>query len=309
MALISRRVALKGALGFGLGLGGVAAYACGVEPELFLNITRYHLTPPGWPPGLRLKIAVVSDIHACEPWMSAAHVRQIALATNALAPDIVALLGDFNAGHNLVSGPVLPEQWGEALSILRAPLGVYAILGNHDWWHGALPRMRGDEGESVRRALRGARFQVMENDAIRLEKAGAAFWIVGLADQMAYEFGPRQGRRGADDLGGALKKVTDDAPVILLAHEPYIFRRVPDRVALTLSGHTHGEQINLPLVRDAVDLMRRRVRQSIYGHSLEGSRHLIISAGLGSSVIPARLLRPPEIVEVNLGADPALSAL
>ena len=94
--------------------------------------------------GIFLKIAVIADIHACEPWMSVARIRSICELANSLSPDLTVILGDFNAGHNFVTAAVLPEQWAEALTELEAPLGVYAILGNHDWWHGPLPRLRGD---------------------------------------------------------------------------------------------------------------------------------------------------------------------
>ena len=87
------------------------------------------------------------------------------------------------------------------------------------------------------------------------------------------------------------------APIILLAHEPNIFRQVPGRVSLTLCGHTHGGQVNLPLTEDFV----RRHVDHIYGHIMEKNRHMIISAGLGTSNIPVRFNRPPEIVHLTIG--------
>ena len=302
MALITRRLFLQGAAGFGLGAAGLGGYAMGIEPGLLLNVTSYVVRPASWPPGLKLKIAVVADIHACEPWMSAARVRQIAEATNALKPDLIALLGDFAGGHNYVTAPVMPDAWGEALSILKAPLGVHAVLGNHDWWHGALPRLRGDNGETVRRTLRAAGFAVMENDALRLEKDGKAFWLLGLGDQMAFRTSRTQ-TAGIDDLDGTLRLVTDAAPAILMAHEPYIFRRVPGRVALTLCGHTHGGQVNLPFVANAMSRRRHGVDFSNYGlTAAAGGQSMIISGGLGTSILPVRFLRPPEIVEVDIEA-------
>src|SRR5690606_35892426 len=103
-----------------------------------------------------------------------------------------------------------------------------------------------------RRMLERFGIPVYENDAVRLEKDGHAFWLAGLGDQLAF-VKPLRGRRrrrrglrrGVDDLPRTLAKITDDAPVILLAHEPDIFTRVPERVSLTLSGHTHGGQVRL----------------------------------------------------------------
>ena len=88
---------------------------------------------------------------------------------------------------------------------------------------------------------------------------------------------------------------------MLLAHEPDIFPNVPARVALTLSGHTHGGQIRVPLIWPAFVPSKYGARFA-YGHVVEGGRHMVVSGGLGTSVIPARLGVPPEIVRVELGA-------
>ncbi len=264
-------------------------------------VRRYAVAPAGWPPGLALTIGVVADIHACEPWMPAERVRAIAEQCNALEPDIIVLLGDFNAGHRYVTGPVMPAAWADALSILRAPLGTYAILGNHDWWHGPVPGLRGGP-EEVRRALAGIGVKVLENDAVLVDRGGKRFWLAGLADQIAFRYAPR-GHKGADDLAGTMKQIRDDAPVIMLAHEPYVFARMPDRVSLTLSGHTHGGQVVIPGVGPLITPSRRYN----YGHIVERGRDLIVSGGLGESGLPARFGVPPELLHVTVGA-PALAA-
>jgi predicted MPP superfamily phosphohydrolase len=246
--MLTRRHFLRGLGGLTLGTTALGSYAFAVEPRLMLDVTPYNIAPATWPADLKVKIAVIADIHACEPWMPAARVREIAEVANALEPDLTVLLGDFSGGHKFVTGPVMPEQWAEALAVLRAPLGVFSVLGNHDWWHGPLPNMKPDGAEGVRRALRQAGIRLLENDAVRLTFNGQPFWLLGIADQMAWWNFRSGSRRGADDLAGTLRKVKDDAPAILLAHEPYIFPKVPDRIALTLCGHTHGGQVNLPII-------------------------------------------------------------
>jgi predicted MPP superfamily phosphohydrolase len=300
MTLITRRTFLRGAGAGAIAAGGLGGYAMGIEPGLMLDVTPYAPNLPRWPESLPLRIAVIADVHACEPWMSAARIRDICLGVNGLKPDITVLLGDFTAGHNMVSAPVMPDGWGEALSVLRAPLGVFSVLGNHDWWHGALPRMRGDEGESVRKALKAANIKVLENDAVRLEKNGQPFWVLGLADQMAIRV--RRGHfKGMHDLNATLRQVTDDAPALLLAHEPFIFEHVPERIALTLCGHTHGGQVQIPFMDSPAT---RRVRADwVYGHVINDNRHMIVSAGLGTSIFPIRFMRPPEIVDIKLGTQ------
>ena len=303
MAFISRRRFLQGAGVSLFGAASLGSYAFAIEPNFMLDVTRYRVTPRNWPAGLTLTVALIADIHASEPWMPAARVRRIAELTNSLKPDLTLLLGDYNGGVQAMTRPVMPHEWGEALSILTAPLGAYAILGNHDWWHGPLPNMPSDDAESVRRALQGAGIRVLENEALRLSKDGKPFWLAGLADQIAIKRG--RGRfLGLDDLPGTLAQVGDDAPLLLMAHEPYIFHRLPERVALTFCGHTHGGQINFPIAGPAIAASRFGP-ELVYGLVGDERRPMIISAGLGTSIVPVRFMRPPEIVHVTIGA-PAL---
>jgi predicted MPP superfamily phosphohydrolase len=221
--------------------------------------------------------------------MGAARIEEIVSTTNALAPDLVVLLGDYEANHRFVTRSVPRETWARLWAECRAPLGVRAILGNHDWWFNL---------SRIRAALDAAGVPVMENDAVRLIHRGRPFWLLGLGDQIAHIRAP--GRfEGVDDLPGTLAKVADDAPVILLAHEPDIFVEVPERISLTLAGHTHGGQIRLfgfsPVVPS------RYGNRFAYGHIVERGRHMIVSGGLGCSFAPVRLGVPPEIVLVRLG--------
>ena len=307
MALLTRRRFLQGGGVILASTAGLGSYAFGIEPGLLLDVASYKVTPANWPLGLKLKIAVIADIHACEPWMPAARIRHIAEVANGLNPDLTVILGDFHAGHNIVTGAVYPEQWGEALSVLKAPLGVYSVLGNHDWWHGPLPSMKSDDGESVRLALRSAGIGVLENNAVKIGAGEKSFWLLGLGDQMAYRTG-RHSTEGIDDLAGTLAQIKDKSPAILLAHEPYVFHRVPQRIALTLCGHTHGGQVNLPFGLNRIISARRFELGSYYGHSQSDNRHMVISAGLGTSILPVRFRRPPEIVEIDVSAGALIGA-
>jgi predicted MPP superfamily phosphohydrolase len=103
-----------------------------------------------------------------------------------------------------------------------------------------------------------------------------------------------------DDLPGTLRQADSSDPVILLAHEPDIFPQVPDRVALTLCGHTHGGQIRIPLLWEHFVPSQYGTRYA-YGHIVEEGRHMIVSGGLGTSAVPARLGVPPEILRVEIG--------
>ena len=301
--MIDRRAFLKLPGALFLGAAGLGVYSVAIEPNFILDVTRHHVTPTNWPAGLSLRIVVIADLHACEPWMPPSRIEKIARVANGLEPDMTVLLGDFAGGTNIAS-PVTPQQWGEALSGLRAPLGVHAVLGNHDWWHGPLPSMPGDGAEFVRRALSHMGASVMENDALRLTKDGHPFWLLGLGDQLAGWHRTKNGHRGHDDIEKTLALVTDEAPAIMLAHEPYIFHRTPRRVALTLSGHTHGGQVYPPLLGPFM-AKARFGKTPVYGHVVEDDRHIVVSAGLGESILPLRFMRPPEIVVVTIEADSA----
>jgi predicted MPP superfamily phosphohydrolase len=300
---LSRRRFLT-ALGFsGAGIMGLSGYGLAIEPGYRLNVTRYRVTPPRWTPGLSLSVGVIADVHAGGPLMPAERIRAIAERTNELKPDIIVLLGDFAASHRFKTRSVAPEEWAEALSVLKAPLGVHAILGNHDWWDDLTAQRSGQGPVIGRRMLERFGIPVYENDAVRLEKDGHAFWLAGLGDQLAFVRPMRRRRRttrrGVDDLPGTLAKVTDEAPVILLAHEPDIFTQVPERVSLTLSGHTHGGQVRVFGYSPRVP--SRFGNRYAYGHIVENNRHLVVSGGLGCSILPVRIGVPPEVVMVHVG--------
>ena len=296
--MLTRRNVITGLAGLAASGIGLAGYAFGIEPIWRLNVTRYRVRPSGWPTAMKLRIAVVADLHACEPYMPRARIEEIVERTNQLGADIVVLLGDFTAGHRYTTGPVAISEWSTALAKLKAPLGVHSVLGNHDWWDDRSAQRTRSGPTIVRRALEKAGIPVYENDAVRIAHQGGAFWLAGLGDQLAFRLGPHR-YQGVDDLDGALAKVTDGAPVILLAHEPDIFTRVPKRVALTLCGHTHGGQVRLfgwsPVVPSGFG------NRFAYGHIVEGGRNLIVSGGLGCSILPVRFGVPPEILEINVG--------
>lgn len=217
--MITRRGFLRLIGGSFLSAVSLNAYAVGLEPMLLTHVKRYSLTPPNWTAGLRLRVVALADIHACRPWMTPERIRSLAERANSLQPDLIVLLGDYAAGTRLVTDWVGSSEWAPALSGLKAPLGVWSILGNHDWWEDLSAQKAGLGPTVARRALESAGIPVLENDVVRLEKDGHGFWIAGLADQLALRPGRAWGRSrftGLDDLRGTLAKVSDKAPVILL---------------------------------------------------------------------------------------------
>jgi predicted MPP superfamily phosphohydrolase len=305
MRMLSRRRFVQFSAGFAASAFSTASYGIGVEPLLRLRVADYQVQPQGWPADLTLKIAAIADLHACDPWMSLAHIETIVARTNALRPDVIVMLGDYVAGHRHVTGRIEESEWASVLASLKAPLGVHAILGNHDYWDDHAVQRAGHGVPAARRALEAVGIPVYENDAVPLTKGGHPFWFAGLGDQLAYwpvrRFRPVP-RIGIDDLAATLAKVTDDAPVILLAHEPDVATRVPSRVALQLSGHTHGGQVRLfgwsPVVPS------RYGNKLAYGHTRTAC-DVIVSGGLGCSIMPVRIGVPPEILQVTVGGATA----
>ncbi|HVE79216.1 MAG TPA: metallophosphoesterase, partial [Gemmatimonadaceae bacterium] len=191
---------------------------------------------PGLPAGLDgLRIVQISDLHI-GPHTSRRFLGKVRRAVEGARPDVIAVTGD------LVDDRVEDTAaYARALGGLSAPLGVYAIPGNHDVYAG----WDGVE-EGVRR-LTGMRWLV--NEAVPIEKGGARVWLVGLGDPAA---GGRWGgrfaaARAAPDVARAMARVPDEEPVVALAHNPALWPSLRKRgVALTLSGHTHWGQLAVP---------------------------------------------------------------
>ncbi len=296
--------------GSSIGIGGYAV----AEPQT-LTVKTYRPQPTQWPAGLKLRLALLADFHACDPWMSLDRIASIVERTNTLKPDAVLLLGDYVAGRKMLrfSCNIAERDWARVLADLSAPYGIHAVLGNHDWWDDSRAQLLRQGPPAAQRALEAAGIPVYENRAARLVKDGRPFWITGLGDQSS--FAPRAwaaGRRaglspadGTHDLPGTLRLLTDDAPVVMMAHEPDIFVQMPERVALTVCGHTHGGQVRLPGVKPYVP--SRYGERFVYGHIVEHGRHLIVSSGLGCSGAPVRFGVPPEIVVVELGSWSAVA--
>lgn len=305
-ALLSRP-ALTGAL---LTAGSLmsAGYATAFEPH-HVRVTTYRLSPRCWPPGLRLRVAILADFHAHPRCMGEAELVAVVARTNALAPDLTVLLGDYGSQS---AGPVPFETIAGILRGLAAPKGVYAIQGNHDWGDDRDARRRGRGPTRAERALLAAGIPFIENRAVQLDLP-VSLWLTGLESEDT----PRapRGRERFDKyrlgtLARTLRDVPTGDPVILLAHEPDIFALDLDpRVVLTLSGHTHGGQIRIlgwsPWIPSRYGL------RYAYGHIVERGRDLVVSAGLGSHFVAGRPLRlgaPPEIVIADLGSAGAATS-
>ncbi|HEY0158688.1 MAG TPA: metallophosphoesterase [Thermoanaerobaculia bacterium] len=226
--------------------------------------------------GRPLRIAIASDLHIGSPHTGVAKLERIVERINAGKPDVVVLLGDFVIQGVIGGSFVPPETIAAHLGRLRAPLGVYAVLGNHDWWLDA-PRMI--------RAFESAGITMLEDTSLPIAHGGQRFRLAGISDFM----------EGAHDVQRALAAVEDEGAVIAITHNPDVFPAIPRRVCLTLAGHTHGGQVAIPLVGRPVVPSQFGEHYAL-GHVHENGKQLFVTAGIGTSIIPVRFRVPPEIV-------------
>lgn len=266
-------------LAWGAGAAGVAAlvaWAAWFEPRR-LAVRRHELSLPGWPSGLDgLRVGIVADLHAGAPHVDVDKIRSVAARLNRETPDLVALLGDLTVEPMPLAEPVHPRAVAQALASLEAPLGAFAVLGNND-------------DANARRALEDMGIRVLEDDAVEVRRRSQRLWVLGFKDV----------RTSDPDVNAVLGRLDDDAPAIALTHSPDLFPRIPERIALTLAGHTHGGQVNLPL-------LRRRTVPSWFGdryargHVVEAGRHLYIDPGIGTSGLPIRFAAVPRVTVLTL---------
>lgn len=279
-----KRITLITAAVFILGCISLIVWSFVIEPDR-LVVNRVTINVRGWPSGFAgLKIVVVSDLHVGAPHIDVDKLQQVVSTINGQNPDLILMAGDFVIQGVAGGQFVEPEVIADKLKELRARWGVFAVLGNHDWWY---------DGERVIRALSGVGIRVLENDVAQIQQDGQSLWLVGLADMWTRQ----------PDIEGALQKVSDDGPVIVLTHNPDIFPRIPARVTLTLAGHTHGGQVNLPLLGRRIVPSDYKERYAI-GHIEEAGHHLFVTPGIGTSIIPVRFRVAPEISILTLSGSP-----
>ena len=249
------------------------------EPRRLI-VREVPLRLPDWPAELSgLRIAVLTDLHVGSPYNGLPRLREIVRRTNETHPDLICLLGDYVKGR-IIGRFVNPEEFAPELGRLQAPLGVFAVLGNHDHWI---------DGPRVAKALRSVGITVLEDSARRVAFRAAGFWIGGVSDFW----------EGRHDVRGTLRQVTDDAPVILMTHNPDLFPEIPPRVSLLLAGHTHGGQVVFPFL-GALIVPSNYGNRYVAGHIEERGQHMFVATGTGMSYLPVRFLVPPEITLLRL---------
>jgi predicted MPP superfamily phosphohydrolase len=261
-------------------LFSLAFWSVFIEPNRLLT-HRETIKIDNWPQELSgLRVAVISDIHAGGSFINVKKLRLIVERTNQLQPDLIVLLGDYMSPNSWYSNRVEPEVFGAVLKDFRAPLGVYSVLGNHDWWY---------SGQKVRRGLEENGIKVLEDEVVELRWRDSSFWLAGLADLWTRP----------QHVSETIARIPQGKPVIALTHNPDIFPRIAPSVQLLLAGHTHGGQVNFPLIGRPIEPSDFGDRYGA-GHVFEDGHHLFVTTGIGTSILPARFRVPPEIVLLTI---------
>lgn len=239
------------------------------------------ITVAGWPADQRpLRLILLSDIHVAGPDMPPRRLARIVDRVNALAPDLVLIAGDFVSDKRLSTRWYSEREAARPLRGLRARYGVVAVLGNHDHWR---------DSKAIRSELEKVGVRVLSNDTVR---AGPLV-VGGIDDAFTGHAKPAMVIERMRRLGGRR---------LVLSHSPDPFPELPADAGLVLAGHTHCGQIVLPLFGPLATASRFGERYRC-GVIREGGKTLIVSAGLGTSIMPLRIGAPPDMWLLQLGGN------
>ncbi len=270
------------------------SYSYFIGPRLFV-VVEETLAVPNWSPDLNgFRVVAITDIHAGSNYAPEERIRYMVEQTNAQNADIVVLLGDYVSeakfDRNARSKPYGTDRTelrmpvatiADILGGLRAKYGVYAVIGNHDEYHNA-PKITA-EFERVG-------ITVLENEVAEIAVNGEKINLWGIEDLWKNRKVPVE----------AFDAIADKKNIIAITHNPDSLLQLPDRVSLMFAGHSHGGQLNWPIFGPIAVFNDKRFMD---GHSVVDGKHVYVTSGVGTSVIPFRFRVPPEIAVVTIVSE------
>ncbi|WP_445364157.1 metallophosphoesterase [Microbulbifer sp. ANSA003] len=258
----------------------LAVWAFIVEPASF-RINEDDIVVDAWPKECNgLRVAILADLHVGSPYKGRKSLQNLVEAVNKSQPDLILLPGDFVI-QGVVGGKfVPPEDAAGILKELKAPMGVFAVLGNHDWWLDAA---------RVEQSLENQGISVLEDKSVSLVSSECKLRLVGISDFW----------EGPHDVKKAMQGIDEGETILAFTHNPDIFPELPAELSLTIAGHTHGGQVYLPFIGRPIVPSSYGQRFAI-GHIVEGDKHLYVSPGVGTSILPVRFLVPPEVTVLSI---------
>jgi uncharacterized protein len=244
-------------------------------------VRQYELEIADWPRWPKpLRIVFLSDLHIGSHVDDVVRVGSIIDEATSLNPDVALFGGDYVNMQLLGGGRVPPRTIAAILARLRAPLGRFAVLGNHDYTY--------DES-AVRDALEQNGVTVLDHDRSTIRLLDQPIGIAGIPDA----------RVTRPEAYALLKSLSPSEPTIVLAHDPYWFAHLPRGPHLMLAGHTHGGQVRLPGIGVIRNATKAPLRWS-YGLVQERGQFLYVTSGIGTSGAPIRWGAPPELVVLDV---------
>lgn len=272
-------------------LTGVYAYY--IEPRQFV-IVEESLAVPNWDPALNgFKVVAIADIHAGSNYAPIERLQYMVEQANAQDPDVIVLLGDYVSesefdrerlklpeGMDRTAIKVPVETIADSLAGLRARHGVFAVIGNHDWYHNE---------QKVTREFERVGINVLTNEVSELSVNGRAVRIWGIEDFWRHRRVPAE----------PLDSLQERANILAITHNPDSLFQSPADISLMFAGHSHGGQLNWPIFGPLALFNDPRFMD---GLAVVDGKHVYVTSGVGTSVLPLRLRVPPEIAVITVNS-------
>ncbi len=285
----------------GLAIGTIAillalflSYSYFIGPRLFV-VVEDTLAVPNWSPKLDgFRVVAISDIHAGSNYAPEERIRYMVEQTNAQSADIVVLLGDY-VSESKFDRNARSKPYGTDRTELRMPVatiadilgglktkhGVYSVIGNHDEYHNA---------PKITREFERVGIKALENQVAVIEVNGEKINLWGIEDLWKNHKVPVE----------AFDAIADKQNVIALTHNPDSLLKAPKGISLMFAGHSHGGQLNWPIFGPIAAVNDKRFMD---GHAVVDGKHVYVTSGVGTSVIPFRFRVPPEIAVVTMRSE------
>lgn len=277
---------------------GLLTYAFLIEPNR-LVVKEAEIRLKDWDKGLDdFRIVMISDIHGGSNFIDEQKIRTVVQKANEQDADMIVLLGDYVAqsyqDKSKLKMPV--DKIADSLKGLQAKYGVYAVLGNNDYWY---------NNDEIGRALEAAGYKILDDKVTLIKTDKGEFWLAGLKDLITF----KSWKEYSDYAKDVLKQRDVIGPkVVALTHNPDAIVMITDKLMISddfilmLAGHTHGGQVRFPYFGSPI-VPSSFGQNYVQGELSEKGVKMFVTTGIGTSIIPVRFGVPPEIVVLTIRSE------